>query len=420
MRIAYVILTCESYWNTRVVWQRETCLLTVPQEDIYYLGHIHDPAQRIYHWTAKDDHESQSQKIIDFFINMTLDSYDYIIICDDDTYVFHDRMQRFVATYDPTTMTSIGNVHNPETFDFFYSGAGIVLTSALYKELYSYVRLHPEAVHPYADVCIGRWINSLSDVYAVHHEQFHSDYYNSNTDQIASAITFHHVKKEEQYRELHMRIGVAIPCFVKHISQCLRLLDALEHQTRRPDEVVVSCSSTTDFPVVSYSYPIRILITDKKQNASTNRNCAAKQLQTDIICFFDADDEMHPQRLELIAKSMYQTDILLHSFFQDGERLESYPVIDPSNYTIMHNVLRQAPSGCIMLDGIQRIHHGQVSVTKEVYQQVQFPEEPEYEVREDCVFCFRVFSLPGIRSVYLPYPLSKYSPSWTCVTEKIQ
>ncbi|EFX64222.1 hypothetical protein DAPPUDRAFT_334463 [Daphnia pulex] len=215
-------------------------------------------------------------------------------------------------------------------------GAGIVLTSTLYKELYSYVRLHPEVVHPNADVCID-------------------------------AITFHHVKKEEQYRELHMRIGVAIPCFVKHISHCLRLLDALEHQTRRPDEVVVSCSSTTDFTVVSYSYPIRFLITDKKQNASTNH------------------DEMHPQRLELIGKSMGNTDILLRSFFQDREHSQPYSVIDPLDYTIMHNVLRQAPSGCIMLDGIQRIHHGQVSVTKEVYQQVQFPEEPEYEVREYCI-----------------------------------
>jgi hypothetical protein len=351
-------------------------------------------------------------------MNMTLELYDYMIIFDDDIYVFHDRMQQLVITNDPTTMTSIGNVHHPPTFDFFYSGAGIVLTSTLYKELYFYVHLHPEVVHPNADVCIGTWINALSYVHIVHHEQFHSDYYNSVTYRITDAITFHHVKKEEQYRELHMRIGVAIPCFVKHISHCLRLLDALEHQTRRPDEVVVSCSSTTDFPVVSYSYPIRILITDKKQNASTNSNCAAKQLQTDIFCFFNADDEMHPQRLELIGKSMGNTDILLRSFFQDREHSQPYSVIDPLDYTIMHNVLRQAPSGCIMLDGIQRIRHGQVSVTKMVYQQVQFPEEPEYEVREDCVFYFRVFSLPTIRSIYLTYPLSKYSPSWTCVTEK--
>ena len=250
-----------------------------------------------------------------------------------------------------------------------------------------------------------------------------------------------------------MRIGVAIPCFIKHIPQCLQLLDALEYQTRRPDEVVVSCSSTDEFPHKEYSYPIKILVTEKKQNTSTNRNCAARELQTDIICFFDADDEMHPQRLEVIERSFQSTngvtgdiqstngvtgdiqsvrdqsvrdqsvreapttDIILHSFFEESERDRPYPLIDLSNYSMIRNQLSQAPSGCITLDNVQRIHHGQVSVTKEIFQQVQFPEEREYEIREDCVFCYRVFSLPNIRSVYLPDPLSKYSPSWTCVTE---
>ena len=224
-----------------------------------------------------------------------------------------------------------------------------------------------------------------------------------------------------------MRIGVAIPCFIKHIPQCLQLLDALEYQTRKPDEVVVSCSSTIEFPHKEYSYSIKILVTEKKQNTSTNRNCAARELQTDIICFFDADDEMHPQRLEVIERSFQSTngvtseapttDIILHSFFEESERDRPYPLIDLSNYSMIRNQLSQAPSGCITLDNVQRIHHGQVSVTKEIFQQVQFPEEREYEIREDCVFCYRVFSLPNIRSVYLPDPLSKYSPSWTCVTE---
>ena len=254
-----------------------------------------------------------------------------------------------------------------------------------------------------------------------------------------------------------MRIGVAIPCFIKHIPQCLQLLDALEYQTRRPDEVVVSCSSTIEFPHKEYSYSIKILVTEKKQNTSTNRNCAARELQTDIICFFDADDEMHPQRLEVIERCFQSTngvtcdiqstngvtcdiqstngvtgdiqstngvtsetpttDIILHSFFEESERDRPYPLIDLSNYSMIRNQLSQAPSGCITLDNVQRIHHGQVSVTKEIFQQVQFPEEHEYEIREDCVFCYRVFSLPNIRSVYLPDPLSKYSPSWTCVTE---
>jgi len=217
-----------------------------------------------------------------------------------------------------------------------------------------------------------------------------------------------------------MRIGVAIPCFINHIPQCLVLLDSLQRQTRLPDEVVVSCSSTAEFPLKEYSYPVRIICTERKQNASTNRNCAARELKTDIICFFDADDDMHPQRLDMIERSFTDTDVILHSFFQESECSIIYPIIDLSDYTMIRNQLTRAPSGCITLDNRQRIHHGQVSVRREIFEQVQFPEEPEYEVREDCVFCYRVFSLPAINSVYLPYPLSKYTPSWSCVTEKMK
>ena len=215
-----------------------------------------------------------------------------------------------------------------------------------------------------------------------------------------------------------MRVGVAIPCFIGHIPQCLTLLDSIENQTRKPDEVVVSCSSTTEFPTKQYSYPVRIITTEKKQNASTNRNIAASNLTTDIICFFDADDKMHPQRLEIIEHSFENTDIILHSFFEEAEKNCNYPHIDMSNYCIIRNQLSRAPSGCITLDNIQRIHHGQVSITQQIFQQVRFPEDPIYETREDCAFCYSVFELPDIRSAYLPYPLSKYIPSLTCFSEK--
>ena len=216
-----------------------------------------------------------------------------------------------------------------------------------------------------------------------------------------------------------MRVGVAIPCFIKHIPQCLTLLNSLELQTRKPDEVIVSCSSTTEFPMKQYSFPVRIIITEKKQNASTNRNIAASNLTTDIICFFDADDEMHPQRLEIIERSFENTDIILHSFFEESEKNYNYPYI-ASNYSVIRNQLSRAPSGCITLDDIQRIHHGQVSVTRQIFQQVKFPEEPIYETREDCAFCYSVMELPNIQSAYLPYPLSKYSPSLTCFSERTE
>lgn len=216
-----------------------------------------------------------------------------------------------------------------------------------------------------------------------------------------------------------MKIGVAIPCFIKHIDRCLELLDSINNQTRLPDQVVVSCSSTekAKFPEQEYKYPVKVIVTEERKNASENRNIAAKLLDTDIITFFDADDIMHPQRLEIIEQAFKEgADIVLHGFAYPHECGTSFPKIE--QFDIRSNVLSKCQSGCIKYDYVQRIHHGQASVTNQIFQQVQFPEEQMYETREDCVFCYRVFSLQEIKSCYIAHALSKYSPSGTCISEK--
>ena len=214
-----------------------------------------------------------------------------------------------------------------------------------------------------------------------------------------------------------MRIGVAIPCFDKHIPQCIKLLQSLQEQTRRPDMVAVSCSSYTqnDFVIPACSFPIKVLVTDQKQNAAINRNQAAAELDTDIICFFDADDEMHPQRLDIIgyAFESQKTDIFLHSYYQGNECNNPYHGFPINAMFFIRNALRRCISGCITFDNIQRITHGHVSVSREVFHHIQFPEEQESQGREDCVFCYNVFAKPNIQSVYCPIALSKYYPSRT-------
>jgi len=216
-----------------------------------------------------------------------------------------------------------------------------------------------------------------------------------------------------------MKIGVAIPCFIKHIDRCYELLDSINNQIRLPDQVVVSCSSSkaTDFVQKNYKFPLVVITTEERKNAAQNRNIAASRLDTDIITFFDADDRMHPQRLQAIEKAFEQTaDIVLHSYFLDKECEQEFPVI--TEFSLRKNVLSKCASGCIKYDYVQRIHHGQVSVTCSIFKQIQFPEELMYETREDCVFCSRVFSLPNIQTCYIAHPLSKYSASNTCITEK--
>lgn len=212
-------------------------------------------------------------------------------------------------------------------------------------------------------------------------------------------------------------IGIAIPCYNLHIDRCKSLLDSIEIQTRLPDAVVISCSSTKDGEFIltkSYSFSVEIITTPDKKNPAENRNIASSHLFTTVVSFFDGDDIMHPQRIEYIEKAFQDnSDIVLHSYLKNEECDIPFKIMQEFN--IEKNVLRQCYSGCITHKENYniRIHHAQVSVKKEIIRYITFPEEKTYETREDCVFCFRVFNLSNVQSAYIREPLSKYIPSCT-------
>jgi glycosyltransferase involved in cell wall biosynthesis len=219
-----------------------------------------------------------------------------------------------------------------------------------------------------------------------------------------------------------MKIGVAVPCYYGHIERLYELLNSIEKQTILPDKVVVSSSSTSVFKFnKDYSFPLEVIVTEYKQNASKNRNIAASKLNDmDYITFIDADDIMHPQRIEFLLKGFqtYDSDIILHNYFNLTQGtidsfFNNFEEINIRTYTLV-----QSLSGCITQingysDNVDKIHHSQVTIKKGIFQQVQFPEEPEFNRKEDCVFCYRVFSLPNIKHAYIQNELSYYNPSCT-------
>jgi glycosyltransferase involved in cell wall biosynthesis len=208
-----------------------------------------------------------------------------------------------------------------------------------------------------------------------------------------------------------MRIGVAIPCYKYHIPVLKRCLDSIERQTYKPDEVIVSCSSCmpTDIPTYNYSFPLRIITRPERRNAAENRNLAAAELMTDIVSFFDCDDEMHPQRIEYIAQAFERSGcgIVLHNFFENDEVKQPFLM----NEQLIYVRQKLYPSSwCAILENEPnaRIHHSQVSVAKDIMKQIQYKEDIYHERREDSTFCADVLRLPGIKNVYIRNALSNY------------
>ena len=210
-----------------------------------------------------------------------------------------------------------------------------------------------------------------------------------------------------------MYITVVIPCFINHLSKLINLLESLELQTRPPNEVIVSCSSTNDFIFLKeYIFPVKLYIHKDKKNAAENRNIAASKISenTDIICFFDADDIMHPQRIEALEYTFKEPcDIAVHSCLIGDECLEPFKAI--TNFEIKRNELRVCYSGCLIMRDNLRITHGHVTVSKHIFDRIKFPEDLIYEGKEDCIFCNRILQIENIRTAYINHHLTKYIQS---------
>jgi len=213
-------------------------------------------------------------------------------------------------------------------------------------------------------------------------------------------------------------IGIAICCYKGHIPHLGRLLNSIQDQTRLPDQVVVSCSSSSDddipYKASDYGFPLTIITHSEYKNASQNRNTAAAALTTDIVSFFDADDTMHPQRLQFIDQCFGNHDIKI--FLHNGFVRLSEPFEHYVSYYCLFNVLYRCPWGSTKihsnLDEVM-IFNGHSTVRREVLQDIQFREEAEFHGREDTIFCTDVITRYPYQTAYCHNKLSNYLPGQT-------
>lgn len=245
------------------------------------------------------------------------------------------------------------------------------------------------------------------------YENFHNLRLYTNIQPLMEKLTYSEVTKLPR-KEGKIKIGVAIPVIKRDILLLDRCLKSLEKQTRKPDIVALSISEISEVSLKKYDLKILVVTTEKKQNASTNRNRAAALLpsDTDYICFFDADDEMHPKRLEFIEQAVlhFGDDFISHNFlhllsFQDYEwensELRCYEnalVLANYSYGIM-----VSPKYKI---GNREIAHGHLSVAYKVWQ-VQKYNETISEAGEDTEYCQRLI-MNNYHGTYIENKLSVY------------
>lgn len=105
-------------------------------------------------------------------------------------------------------------------------------------------------------------------------------------------------------------VTVGIPCVAYHLGYLHYTLTSVACQTVLPKKVIVSVSSfpkDKEFPTEFFytNFPdleLKFIVTEEKQWASKNRNIIMDHCETEFLLMMDADDHMHPRRVEIIGK----------------------------------------------------------------------------------------------------------------------
>lgn len=212
-------------------------------------------------------------------------------------------------------------------------------------------------------------------------------------------------------------IGVAIPCYGPHIAKLAPLLQSIEAQTRRPDQVVIMCSGARAADVAqvdrNWSFPLDIQTRTDRRNAAQNRNAAARILTTDLVSYIDADDRMHPQRLEIVTQVFRDTgvQVVLHGCLSppSPEFDAPFQEVRPPWPAAVNAPGTKQPAGSRFPP-----MHSHATVTRGLAQSIGQPENLSFERREDTEFVDLLVAMPGTRSAFIDVGLSKYESagSW--------
>ena len=130
-------------------------------------------------------------------------------------------------------------------------------------------------------------------------------------------------------------VSVVIPCF-NSAATIERTLRSVEHQSTKPNAVLVVDDASTDNTVSTIeqyaqtsSLDIRVIKQSVNGGPSVARNAAWNVATSEFLAFLDADDQWHPQKLELQLNAMLANPTYVMSFhdhrFGSSEQFEILP-----------------------------------------------------------------------------------------------
>jgi glycosyltransferase involved in cell wall biosynthesis len=122
-------------------------------------------------------------------------------------------------------------------------------------------------------------------------------------------------------------ISVVVPCYVAHIKYLNVIFDDIRNQTVLPKEIILAVSEIDDNiknDILAQYYELfqtknigfEIVHTSSKRLPGENRNVGAGIASAEYVMFIDADDTIHPKKIEATVYFLefYKPNLLVHSF----------------------------------------------------------------------------------------------------------
>jgi hypothetical protein len=213
-------------------------------------------------------------------------------------------------------------------------------------------------------------------------------------------------------------VSLCIPCVPEDVEALKdTLVPSILQQTLKPKEVIFAISGIpkedsalleTELQSKLVDVPVTVNAIEGQAYAGANRNRAENLATGDLIAFFDADDAMHPRRLEVLAYiwEKYHPKVILHGW---SEGVESSLHLEQQFQLI--EGMEIATYGLGILGKLAHaVHQGQPAVDKKVFASVR--ERDDLPRGQDVQFLHDVMAKFGESDstiMYVGLPLTRFS-----------
>lgn len=200
-----------------------------------------------------------------------------------------------------------------------------------------------------------------------------------------------------------MSVSFCITAYDKDISYLDKCLSFIKQQTVSPNEVILLASNIKYW---NNSIDINTVFYTDLLSAGSARNKLIDISSSDIICFCDIDDEIHPKKCEIVKKLFgdYDMNALVHSYHIN---YHAFDYIDTQNLEI-HKITGVDPNPLsvnLLCPVNGDIAHGHISVKKKILNNIRYTNSSN---GEDGIFCRQIFNLDANKMFYSPLKLINY------------